>query len=79
MVGNHHQQMPTNRSLCLQMLFASIRIYRCSISPRSIQCIVIYIFPKEANGNEYSVMSMSKEDIRAYYPNDHIGVKIVVV
>jgi hypothetical protein len=61
------------------MLSASARIYRCSISPESIQGIVIYIFPKEGNGNKYFDMSMSKADIHAYYPNDHTGVKTVVV
>jgi hypothetical protein len=61
------------------MLSAIAQIYRCSISPGSIQGIVIHIFPKEGNGNKYSVMSMSKADIHAYYPNDHIGVKTVVV
>jgi hypothetical protein len=61
------------------MLFASARIYHCNISPESIQGIVIYIFTKEGNGNKYSNMSMSKADIRAYYPNDHIGIKTVVV
>jgi hypothetical protein len=61
------------------MLSASTWIYRCSISPESIQGIVIYIFPKEGNGNKYSVMCMSKADIRAYYPNDHTGVKTVEV
>jgi len=31
----------------LQTISTSARIYRCSISPGSIQNIVIYIFPKE--------------------------------
>jgi hypothetical protein len=61
------------------MLSASAQIYPCNISPGSIQGIVIYIFPKESNGNKFSDMSMSKADIRAYYPNDHSGIKIVVV
>jgi hypothetical protein len=61
------------------MLSASARIYRYRISPRIIQGIVIYIFPKEGSGNKYFVMSMSKADIHAYYPNDHTGIKTVVV
>jgi hypothetical protein len=36
-------------------------------------------FPKEGNGNKYYVMSMSKADMCAYYPNDHTGIKTVVV
>ena len=29
---------------------ASARIYRCSISPKSIQGIIIYIFPRDGYG-----------------------------
>jgi hypothetical protein len=61
------------------MLSVSAWIYHCSISPESIQGIIIYIFPKEGNGNKYSDVSMSKAYIRAYYPNDNTRIKIVVV
>jgi hypothetical protein len=54
-----------DRSLRLQTESASARIYRCSISPRNIQGIVIYMFPREGRDNKWSDMSMSKANIRA--------------
>jgi hypothetical protein len=61
------------------MLSVSAWIFVVAFHPKSIQGIIIYIFPKEGNGNKYSDMSMSKAYIRAYYPNDHTWIKIVVV
>jgi hypothetical protein len=64
-------------------------IYRCypqahgsiivGFHPKVFRVSLFIFFPKEGNGNKYFVMSMSKADICAYYPNDHMGIKIVVV
>jgi hypothetical protein len=64
-VYTHYGTLTPDRSLRLQTQSISVRIYRCSISPESIQGIVIYIFPREAKDNKWSDMSMSKANIRA--------------